>query len=483
MCAVAQEKYKTLFDANAKINSCCSDKDALARSAVDVAVRLVKCKNVLFWFCDKDGALQLAATIDKKLRGDFITECETVASRVSKTNQYEIFTASNYTMMAISVCNDGECFGVLQLVKRISLKFSDSDFTIISLLCKSVAVACKNYAVLENARLQLLAREAENMCDERDDGAFANFAMPYTFVAKSRVMLDLLEAARVAAKTQTPVLISGERGAGKRHLAKQIHLRSARVQEKFVHVNCTALAKASVPAASRSLAETSAPANASPFADTQSLAQKFVLAKNGTIFFDEISLLSVAAQDELLQLLKSGARIISSTSADLQKLVASGKFSAELYRKIGALQFYVPPLRNRKEDILMLAEFFLLQFGSGLFDGFSDEARKFLLENKWKANVRELKNAVERACIAGEPPFVNAADFSAIDGSSANSKNQPNKILNNRTLKDAVNEFKRHHIINVLEDAAWNQTVAAKILGIQRTYLSRLLNELGIREK
>lgn len=468
MCAVAAEKYKTLFDANAKINSNCYNKGALARSLVDAAMRLVKCKNILFWFCDRDGVLELAAALDSKKKGDFLSECEDVASRIFKTNQHEIFKASNYTMMAMPVCTGGECFGVLQLVKRVSVSFTDGDFNIVSLLCENAAVACRNYAVLENFRLQLLTREAENMGDELDDGAFADSAMPYTFVAKSRVMLDLLEAARVAAKTQTPVLISGERGAGKRHLAKQIHFRSARSQEKFVYVNCAALAKVSVSA------ETSASA------DVQLLAQKFALAKNGTIFFDEISLLSVAAQEEFLQLLKSGVRIISSTSADLQKLVANGKFSAELYRKIGALQFYVPPLRVHKEDILLLAEYFLLQFGSGLFDGFSDEARKFLLENKWNANVRELKNVVERACIAGEPPFVNVTDFGAIDRSSANSKNQQ---TNNRTLKDAVNEFKRRHIINVLEDAAWNQTVAAKILGIQRTYLSRLLNELEIRER
>ena len=183
---------------------------------------------------------------------------------------------------------------------------------------------------------------------------------------------------------------------------------------------------------------------------------------------------------------------MAATNRDLEKMVQEGTFRQDLYYRLNVLPFHIPPLRDRKEDIEPLAFFFRRKFSVETkknFTSFSDEALKLLFAYYWPGNVRELENTIERACVLGKPPVIRADDLRLhVAGSSNPSGKVCEDVLydvdvsdGDRTLKTAVNKFKKAYITRILEETSWNQTETGKILGIQRTYVSRLLNELHIR--
>ena len=267
------------------------------------------------------------------------------------------------------------------------------------------------------------------------------------FEAKSAVFRDLLRVSDAAAKGSSPVLITGGGGVEKDFFAHRIHSKSPCSGRSFFRIECFSGGKI-----------------------------QFEKAVSGTLFLDGLEFLSGEAQARLLSLLRAkkiGARIISFASGDLEKMVREGKFLSDLFFSLNVVVLRIPPLRERPEDIIPLAEFFLKKIsaeGERKVSGFSDGAKKMLLAQSWPGNVRELENAVQRAFILGKGPEIEAADFEFDGGKSGV-----------QTLKDAVNDFKKKYVLEVLAKTSGNQTKAAKILGIQRTYLSRLLAEFDIR--
>ena len=188
-------------------------------------------------------------------------------------------------------------------------------------------------------------------------------------------------------------------------------------------------------------------------------------------------------------------RIVAATNRDLEKMVSEGTFRSDLYYRLNVMPLNIVPLRERKEDILPLAQFFLTKFRNETkknFEGFSTSAINALYSYYWPGNVRELENSVERACVLGKPPYIQAEDLriSSAGSGAADTRTCFDKIAaevlegsdGDRSLKTAINKFKAAYVKRVLNETSWNQTEAGKILGIQRTYVSRLLNELHIRE-
>ena len=280
--------------------------------------------------------------------------------------------------------------------------------------------------------------------------------MYHTFVAKSPAVLDVLCVIDEVAKTRTPVLFTGESGTGKELFAEQVHIRAG-ADTSFVRVNCMTAATGA------------------------DLAKAFASADGGTVFLDEVAALAWPLQETVLALLqKTSARVVAATSRDLERMAADGAFDRALFYCLNVLPLHIPPLRERKEDIAPLAQFFLVHFGretKKAFAGFSPEAMQVLCGQYWPGNVRELKNTVERACMFGTPPFIEAGRLGLAvpeDSCSVPSGGE-------RTLKAAVTRFKAAYVRQILNETAWNQTKAGKVLGIQRTYLSRLLHELHIR--
>ena len=180
-------------------------------------------------------------------------------------------------------------------------------------------------------------------------------------------------------------------------------------------------------------------------------------------------------------------RIISSVEKPLEENVSSGAFLSDLYCRLNSVVLNILPLRQRREDILPIAQSYLESFSkkSGLkFTAFSESAKAALISHFWQGNADELINAVQRAFIVGEPPLISESDlgFIADAGDSAVSETVEG-IGEDKTLKTAIDSFKKEYLTKILEENDWNQTKTAAVLGIQRTYVIRLMNELHIRRQ
>ena len=209
-----------------------------------------------------------------------------------------------------------------------------------------------------------------------------------------------------------------------------------------------------------------------------------------TYFVGQVCCLESDLQNDLLSLINKYKnsdqkfRIISSTESSLEDKVALGTFLKDLYYKLNAVVLNVLPLRQRKEDIIPLALFYLESFRkrSGLdFERFSDEALKALSSAFFAGNIDELVNCIQRSFIVGKPPIISAPDL-GFSSSLGMQKELAEGDFQDKSLKAAVDRFKKEYITRILEENGWNQTKSAKILGIQRTYVIRLINELNIHK-
>ncbi|MDR0640024.1 MAG: sigma 54-interacting transcriptional regulator [Spirochaetaceae bacterium] len=309
------------------------------------------------------------------------------------------------------------------------------------------------------------------------------------FIAESAVMKEKLAVLGKIAQTDSPVLILGESGVGKEFFAEEVHLRSGRAIGPFVRVNCAALPLG--------LAESELfgyVKGAFTGAETDRKG-RFELAEGGTLFLDEIADVEMPIQAKLLRFLaeksfeKVGAdvsltadvRIVAATNKNLESLIEDGRFRKDLYYRLNVLPVRVPPLRERGEDIRRLAVFFKEKHEKAAerrFEGFSNEALSALMNFAWPGNVRELSNCIERACVTATGPFIEKDDLFLVNETSA-----ANIMNADCDLKTAVNDFKKRFIRAALEKNNWNQTRTARILDIERTYLSRLIKELEVERE
>ncbi len=280
--------------------------------------------------------------------------------------------------------------------------------------------------------------------------------------------------------TDSTVLLTGESGTGKELVAKEIHMRSKRSEQSFIARNCAA-----IPV---HLIESELFGHeAGAFTDAKKLKRgSFELANKGTIFLDEISEMSVDMQAKLLRVMElreftriggeetihSDFRIVAATNKSLKKLISKGKFREDLYYRLNILEFHLPPLRDRIEDIPLLAEYFLQTFSEEqnkpVFT-LSPEAISRLQKLPWKGNIRELRNAMERITILNQDPMINLKDLDFLNLNPDDHEALFDDVVN---LKD----FESKYIQFVLNKYKGNRTKTAKALGIGTTTLWRKLS-------
>ncbi|HKC59555.1 MAG TPA: sigma 54-interacting transcriptional regulator [Myxococcales bacterium] len=306
------------------------------------------------------------------------------------------------------------------------------------------------------------------------------------------VLGGALEMLRRAAPSRLPVLILGESGSGKEVAARAVHELSPRAGEAFVPVNCGAispeLAEAELFGHERG-AFTGA-IGSSPGA--------FGAADGGTLFLDEIGDLPLPLQVKLLRALEAGevkpvgsprprridVRIVCATHRDLKKLVRAGSFREDLYYRLAGLTVSLPPLRDRREDILPLAEHFLAQESGGAQRGFSADARARLVAHAWPGNARELRHVVQLAAILTDGPIIRGAALRIEDGQrSCPAGTDPGEgrdlvDLRGRTLE----QIEEMAIRSAWERHRGRRGAMARELGIARSSLLRKLDELGLRD-
>ncbi len=328
-----------------------------------------------------------------------------------------------------------------------------------------------------------LTRGKEKLSSEFDR-LQEQYRQRYTIVGESEAVRRCIIQAERVADSKAAVLISGESGTGKELLAHLIHDSSPRQTQPFISISCGAL-----PASILERELFGHEKGAFTGADTRKIGL-FEAAHGGTLFLDEIGEMPLDMQVKLLRVIQEESfmrlggtqpiqvdvRIISATNRDLEKMVRENQFRQDLFYRINVINIHLPPLRERPEDISDLVHYFIRKHtppGQPL-----KKLQKGLLNHlkgySWPGNIRQLENAVERAIVLED------ASELTIDSFPFESSQSPIEINVGATLKDASDAFRRSFIKNTLKSTGGNRTRAAKILDVQRSYLSRLIKELEI---
>lgn len=298
-------------------------------------------------------------------------------------------------------------------------------------------------------------------------------------IAKSPRMMKIFELIKTVAPTSATVLITGESGTGKEVIARAIHRQSQRHNKPFIVTSCAALPETLLES------ELFGYEKGSFTGAVERRKGKFEAADKGTLFLDEIGEIDANTQVHLLRALEEkkitrvggneeidvDVRIIAATNTNLRALTEEGKFREDLYYRLNVVTIDMPPLRNRREDILPLAEHFLKRYAEEndrRVKGFSAEAVEFMLNYHWRGNVRELENMVERGVILSKGEVINLADL-------------PQELTSQAPVKERTLEgLERNHILKVLEETGGNVAQTAKILGIHRMTLYNKLKKYSI---
>jgi DNA-binding NtrC family response regulator len=316
-------------------------------------------------------------------------------------------------------------------------------------------------------------------------------------VGTSSPLRQVLELVRKAARSDANILILGESGTGKELVARAIHANSTRAAQPFVTVDCASLPE--------NLLESEL-FGYEKGAFTGAMATKRGLmetAQRGTLFLDELGELPLGLQVKLLRALQErqirrvggtrqvdvDIRIVSATNRDLRTLTSAGKFREDLYYRVNVIDIALPPLRERADDIELLATTFLRRYGrtDGVdFKGFDSQAMLALQVYGWPGNVRELQNVVERACALADSDQITLRDLPQHLRTPGSASERPAAAENgNLTLKEAkdrwIGQLEATYLTNLLERQAGNVSQAARKAGVDRKTLHRLLNKHGIR--
>jgi len=333
-------------------------------------------------------------------------------------------------------------------------------------------------AIINARKINQVQRENRDLREE--------IGNKYKIIGGSKCLSKVISDALKVANSKTSTLILGESGTGKELLARLIHQAGARKSTPMVVLNCAALPETLLES------ELFGHEKGAFTGATSRKIGKFELADEGTIFLDEIAEMSPSMQAKLLQVLQEGVfyrvggiepisvdvRVIAATNRDIEKEVAEARFREDLFYRLNVVQINMPPLRDRKEDIPVLADYFLTMFKreTGLQDlRVSEKAMDRMMEYDWPGNVREFKNAIERAVVMGDGKVIVPDDLPI-----SRTKITTSEIETGLTLKEALDRFKKEFVKKNLEKTGGNRSKAAKVMDIQRTYLSRLISEYGI---
>jgi Nif-specific regulatory protein len=405
-----------------------------------------------------------------------------VALLTSNTREPDLGSESLISAGAKSVM----CVPLMMLEKILGVIYLDSTspddnfnkdhLQLVSAISGIAAVA------IENAR-QFEWLESENQ------RLLADVNIEHNMVGESASMQRVYHFISKVAPTDSTTLITGESGTGKELAARAIHRNSKRAQKPFIAVNCAAL--------NESLLESELFGHEKG-SFTGALAQKkgrLEIADGGTVFLDEIGELTPALQVKLLRVLqerefervggtqtiKIDIRLIAATNRNLEDAIEGGEFRQDLYYRLNVVSFEMPALRERREDVPLLSNYFVEKYGvkcNRRLRGVSPEARARLSAYDWPGNVRELENAVERAVVLGTTDLILPEDLP-----EALLENEGSTTTTTTNYHDAVAQTKKQIILDAMTKVNGNYTEAAHRLGVHPNYLHRLVRNLNLKEQ
>jgi len=385
--------------------------------------------------------------------------------------------------------------GVLAFAKHDPDWFDEGDAEVVSGIAAQVVVALQHQRLSEEQQRVAAAEQHSRWLERRVERLRGALAERYGFdsiMGRSGAIREALDQAALVAGQETTVLLTGESGTGKELVARAIHYASRRSDGPFVAVNCAALPE--------TLAESELFGHErGAFTGADRLKRgRFEVAAGGTLFLDEIGDLTPSVQAKLLRVLqerqyeriggttslRADVRLVTATNRDLEHLVETGTFRADLYYRLAVFGIHLPALREREGDVLVLAEYFLRTLGERMGrrkSHLSDQARQLLLAHTWPGNIRELQNAIERALIAADgrvisPVHLGIAEHGPLaTGLSARAPIVAGSVPTDQPLV----EVEKQAVAEALRHAKGNKTRAAAALGLSRGSFYRRLERFG----
>jgi Nif-specific regulatory protein len=421
----------------------------------------------------KDAAVNVSRTIVQQVLRDGVALLANDAPSETSLVTDSLIEARTHSVMCVPLILFERKLGVIYLDSTVTRDYFNRDhLQLVTAIAGIAAVA------IENARqFELLETENERLRTDVN--------IEHNMVGESPAMQRVYHFISKVAPTDATVLIGGESGTGKELAARAIHRNSKRAQKPFMAVNCAAL--------NESLLESELFGHEKG-SFTGAFAQKkgrLEIADGGTVFLDEIGELTPTLQVKLLRVLqerefervggtvtiKVDLRVIAATNKNLEEAIEMGQFRQDLYYRLNVVSLELPALRERREDIMLLANYFADKFGARCnrkLKGFSAEVRNCLTAYDWPGNVRELENTIERAIVLGTTEWILPEDL-------------PEAVLETKqtsgstaTYHAAVVQNKKQIILRALEEANKNHTEAARLLGIHPNYLQRLIRNLNL---
>ncbi len=497
-------KLEMLTDITKALNSTL-DLDEVLEQLIDSTIQLADANRGFLMLADDSGVLEFRVARDREKRPLAMEEFAISFSIVNDAadrgeplfisdlpddtrfkDQKSVIDLQLKRAVCVPLLLEGSVIGVIYADSdRLSPAFAKEDMSIISAFASQATIAVENAKLHGKVVNNQEALERENLKLRQELSGRYELA---GFIGRSRSMQEIFLTIQKVAAYTTTVLIQGETGTGKELIARAIHLNGSRKDKPLVAINCGAMPKELLES------ELFGHKKGSFTGAVSDKAGLFETASGGTIFLDEIGEMPLPLQVKLLRVLQEGeirrvgenidrkvdVRVIAATNRDLNEEVRKGLFRGDLYYRLNVVPITIPPLRERQEDIIPLAEHFLRKFGSKMGKSgieISSEAMKYLLTNPWPGNVRELENSIERAlALSGASRVLAPEHFPHLSADSGIFE----RLAEGKTLKEKMQAVERRFIAEALEKTGGRVTKAALLLDVTRQHLHNKMKKYRI---
>lgn len=466
----------------------------LARRFLELALETVPAERAALLLLDPTGALPVSFALDRQGSAEPFAVSRTLVERVVAERSAllandvlqtgggwdgaeSVQSARLQSLLAAPLAGSEGTLGVLYLdTREPGVRFDERHLELVTAAAGIAAAALANVRHMESL-------EDENQRIEE--------ALDAGMVGESARMREVQRLLARVARTDSTVLLRGESGTGKEVAARALHRGSPRAGKPFVAINCASLSETLLES------ELFGHERGAFTGAVERRTGKIEAAQGGTLFLDEVGEIPPSLQARLLRVLqerefervgstrpiKADIRLIAATNRDLEKAIREGTFREDLYYRLNVISVALPSLRERREDVPLLALHFATLFGKKLgrrVVGFTPEARACLLRYGWPGNVRELANAVERAVVLGEGELIHPEDLpeTVLESAPAVDRTQPLGKYH-----DTVNAFKQRLILDAIAQAGGNISRAAELLDLNPTYLHRLIRNFDLKDQ
>ncbi|BCB97159.1 sigma-54-dependent Fis family transcriptional regulator [Dissulfurispira thermophila] len=405
---------------------------------------------------------------------------------LNKTGSRKAIKKENIAFLCVPIKFKHELLGVLSVDRLFGSKgiSFEKDMSLLKIIASLMAQSVKLHMEIEREREAFL--EEKESLTQQLKGRYR----VENIIGQSDRMQEVFEAIHRVAPSKANVILRGESGTGKELVAKAIHYMSPRAKLPFIKFNC-----ASIP---EGLLESELFGHEKgAFTGATAMRKgRFELANNGSLFLDEIGDLPLALQPKILRVLqekefervggektlKVDVRLIAATSRNLEELVSLGRFREDLYYRLNVIPIFLPPLRERKEDIPLLTDYFLKKYNNENHKSvkITHEVLNIFLSYEWPGNVRELENTIERLVVMASGSNITSSDL------PLNIREQPIKDRYAIQIKDAlpstIQDIEKARILDALQKTGWVQAKAAKLLGITPRQIGYKMKKYNIQE-